>query len=259
MGDKISSNIRLFELEKIVLKEPILIQGLPGIGYVGKIAIDFFIEQLRPHKIAEIYSTYLTLPDGDIGIQVELNGKYSLPKYEFYAYHTKTPHIIFLTGDIQPRPRGQYKIAETVLDFIEKFGCKTIVALGGYRMSQNKDDVYVVSNNLGLIKHYKNRVQIAQEGVVKGAIGIILGLGTKRGMNCLGLLGATRGIYPDLQSSKNIVQIISEMFNLPINITILDHYIAKMKAKLKTFQKLRIHIPLRERAEKEKVPEGYIS
>ena len=38
------------------LKKPIFIEGLPGIGHVGKLAIDFIIEEMKAKKFLEVYS-----------------------------------------------------------------------------------------------------------------------------------------------------------------------------------------------------------
>ena len=38
------------------LNKPILIEGLPGIGNVGKIAVDFLIEELKAKKIYSFFS-----------------------------------------------------------------------------------------------------------------------------------------------------------------------------------------------------------
>src|SRR6059036_1702080 len=121
---------RINELSKVSLKEPVLIQGLPGLGYVGKVAVDFFIEKLRPRKIAELYSSYLLFPDGNLGINISEDGTYSLPRYEFYAYSQREPNVIFLTGDAQPSVGGQYEVASIVLEFAEQFGTKMVFTMG---------------------------------------------------------------------------------------------------------------------------------
>jgi proteasome assembly chaperone (PAC2) family protein len=227
---------------------------------VGKVAVDFFIEQLNPQKIAEVYSTYLTLPDGDVGVKVEVNGTYTLPKYELYAHHNKKPSIIFLTGDTQPRPWGQYNVAETILDFVERYGCQRVIALGGYSTPHSQNTVYAISNDLTSINEFANRIQLAQGGMIKGAFGVILGLGKKRGMNCLGLLGATRGSYPDLQSSRNVVQLVADMLELSVDLNVLDRNILKMEAKMKRLQQIQEGISLRNGPKKEKEPPDiYIS
>jgi len=38
------------------LKKPIMFVGLPGIGLVGKICVDYFLKQFKTEKIGEIYS-----------------------------------------------------------------------------------------------------------------------------------------------------------------------------------------------------------
>jgi len=37
------------------LKKPILIEGLPGIGNVGKVAVDFMIDELKAKKLFDIF------------------------------------------------------------------------------------------------------------------------------------------------------------------------------------------------------------
>src|SRR5207249_6163988 len=76
-----NDDTRIHELSKVMIKEPVLIQGLPGLGYVGKVAVDYFIEKLKPKKFAELYSSYLLFPDGNLGINISEDGTYSLPKY----------------------------------------------------------------------------------------------------------------------------------------------------------------------------------
>ena len=175
MGLKISNNTWIVELSKQSLNEPVFIQGLPGLGFVGKISVDFLIEQLKPIKLAELYSTHLALPDGGLGVKIELNGTYKLPKYSFYAYKGK-PDILFLAGDIQPSMQGQYDVIKHVLKYVKGFGCKSIIALGGYGIrSKNIDDVYVVASDPKIIQMLgKKKVKIAQGGSVKGAFGVIL-------------------------------------------------------------------------------------
>ena len=41
-----------------VLEEPVLIEGLPGVGNVGKLAAEHLVEQLKATKFADIYSKY---------------------------------------------------------------------------------------------------------------------------------------------------------------------------------------------------------
>jgi uncharacterized protein len=247
-------------LEQINLKNPILIQGLPGIGFVGKIAVDYLIEQLKPIKFAELYSHHLSLPDGDVGIKVELDGTFILPKYEFYAYTKKSPHIIFLTGDVQPRVWGQYDVAEGVLDFVEKFGCDTVIALGGYgSQSRDLNIIYAVGSEQPLIEELKGKETVtAQSGTIKGALGVVLGLGKERLMKCTGLLGATRGAYPDLHASRNVIRLLADMYDLPLSLEGLDKEISDMDTRIKLLRNIN-SVPSGQEKTDAREPSRYIS
>src|SRR6266852_1972063 len=121
MASSTLGDTKIEELVKMPLKEPVLVQGLPGLGYVGKVAVDYFIEKLKPKKFAELYSSYLLFPDGNLGINISEDGTYSLPKYEFYSFGEKEPNAIFLTGDAQPSVTGQYEVASIVQDYAGDF------------------------------------------------------------------------------------------------------------------------------------------
>ncbi|MEM7826591.1 MAG: PAC2 family protein, partial [Candidatus Aenigmatarchaeota archaeon] len=49
---------KIIELEKPKLKNPIFVEGLPGIGNVGRIACGYLIEELKAKKFAELYSSH---------------------------------------------------------------------------------------------------------------------------------------------------------------------------------------------------------
>src|SRR5947209_13049014 len=140
MASQTLGDTRIHELAQVELKEPVLIQGLPGLGYVGKVAVDYFIEKLKPKKIGELYSSYLLFPDGNLGINISEDGTYSLPRYEFYAYGERDPNVILLTGDAQPSVTGQYEVASIVLDFAQRCGCKAVYTVGGYGSRSGNDD-----------------------------------------------------------------------------------------------------------------------
>ena len=44
------------ELKKVELKNPILVEGFPGLGMVGSIATKYLVKKLNAKKIAFLYS-----------------------------------------------------------------------------------------------------------------------------------------------------------------------------------------------------------
>ncbi|MEM2897229.1 MAG: PAC2 family protein [Candidatus Bathyarchaeia archaeon] len=255
--------IKILELSKIEARNPVLIQGLPGLGYVGKTSLEYMIEKLKPIKFAELYSTHLTFADGNLGININLDGTFSLPKYEFYAHLRDDPNLILLTGDAQPNVLGQYEVAEAVLDFIGRFGCEKIISIGGYstRFQRDVGTIYaVVDGNVTANDVAKYGVKIAKGGSVTGACGVILGLGIQRKMKCIGLLSSTRGVYPDLEAARSAIYVVSQMLGLDINLEDLDKKIEEMREKIEKLEQLQARMIKRARKEeKEERKERYIT
>ena len=75
---------KIKELKRPKLKSPILVEGLPGIGNVGKIAVDFMIDSIGAEKIIEISSS--NFPHS---VFVNENNLVDLPKIELYYKKNK--------------------------------------------------------------------------------------------------------------------------------------------------------------------------
>ena len=64
-------NVDIIPLKEFESREFILISGLPGIAYIGKLSVEYLVQQLKAEKIAEVYSKYfppytLIKKDGEI-------------------------------------------------------------------------------------------------------------------------------------------------------------------------------------------------
>jgi uncharacterized protein (TIGR00162 family) len=259
----LSQNVYLDELAPFRCENGVLVQGLPGLGYVGKIAADFLVDYLKPVKLAELYSTYIALPDGDLGVRVEMDGTFQLPKYEFHGYERKNDQsLVILTGEIQPVAWGQYSVATRILEYADKLGCRSIVALGGHiAQGRRHDVVYAIGGDKEIAEQLqKHNVQIAQAGAVKGAFGVLLGLAKQRNTPCFGLLGATPGTHPDLVAARNVLRALAGIYELPIGLDEIDHKIQDMESRVKKLQQFQAEVlPGTETPTTPPVPRGYIS
>ena len=113
--------------KKPQLNKPILIEGLPGIGNVGKVAVDFMIDELKAKKIYELFS--YTFPHS---VFVNEENLVELPKIEIYYAKKNGKNLLFLAGDIQPIDEVScYEFSDKILDILEGFKGKEIRSLGG--------------------------------------------------------------------------------------------------------------------------------
>jgi len=118
----------IITLKEIELTDPIIIEGLPGVGHVGKLVADHLIEELNAEKIMEIYS-----PSFPPQVLVEKDSLVRLVRNEVYAYKSKNIDLLIIAGDHQSTTtEGHYEICNIFLDMAEKYNVKRIYTLGGY-------------------------------------------------------------------------------------------------------------------------------
>jgi proteasome assembly chaperone (PAC2) family protein len=186
----------LRQISTPTLKNPIFVQGLPGFGNVGKIAVHLLTKFCSAKPFAELYSP--SFPDY---VTVNSKGICHLPRHEFYSAIMEKNDFIIMTGDAQPSfddVVAHYRTCSEVLDFVEKQHCSFIVTMGGVPMTEEKAQVYVAATSPRLAREFMEKgAVIYSKGRIAGATGLILGLARERGFEGVCLLGATTGFKAD--------------------------------------------------------------
>lgn len=227
------------ELKQVELKDPILIEGLPGLGLVGKIAIRYLIKKLQAKKLAFLYS-----PHFPYYVLVNKKGNVRLLRGTFYYWENKNKQndLILFTGDSQSQTiEGQYEIANCMLDFSQKNKVKTIATIGGYRKEiTGKPHVYVAATSQKLIEHALNSgASLGKSGSpIVGTAGLILGLAGFKKIEAMCLLGETRGYMPDPLAAKSVLEVLKTAFNFEIDLDGLDEEITNAETMVMRLQKI---------------------
>ena len=226
------------EFTEIHPNNPILIEGLPGLGLVGKIALRYLIKQLKAKKIAYLYS-----PHFPYFVLVNKKGNVRLLRGAFYYYQNpKGNDLILFTGDSQSQTiEGQYEIADRMLDYSEKHGVKTIATIGGYRMeSKEKPKVFIAATSQEVLqKALQSGASLSTSGSpIVGTAGLILGLAKFKKIDAICLLGETRGYLPDPLAAKSVLEVLKSTFNFDLNLAGLDEEIAKADTMVTRLQQI---------------------
>ena len=224
-------------LEKVKLKKPILIEGLPGIGNVGRVAAGYLVSEMKMKKFAELYSPYF-LPL----VIIHQDSVATALKCEFYYYKGRSSDIIVLTGDTQSiSPEGHYEICEKILEFVEKLGVKSIITLGGFAEGKEVAEPRVIGavSNKKLLKKYDGYgIDFGKEhpiGTIVGASGLLIGLGDMHGMDGLCLMGETLGLpmITDPKAAEKVLQTLTKILNVKIDISKLEKTVKAMEESIK--------------------------
>ena len=212
-------------LKEINLNKPLFIEGLPGIGLIGKLVAEHLIHELNAVKFAELYSS--SFPPQ---VLIDENGIIEPLKNEFYYLKSAgVDHrdFIILTGNTQGlTPEGHNEICNEIIDFIEEYGVKNIYTLGGCETTQNNEKIKVIGSatNEELIKMLKDngvKIRSAHELII-GASGLLLTLGMYREINGVCLMGNTRGYSIDVDASKAVLKTLISILKLKVDFLKLD-------------------------------------
>lgn len=205
-------------LEEPILKNAILIEGLPGIGLVGKLAADHMLDELKAKKFIEFYSPYLP-PQ----VIIRKDGTVKLVNMEFHYWRGEKNDLILLTGEFQGiTPDSQYQISEKILDMAEKFNVVRIFTLGGLGTGgiTKEPKVFGATTNRELVEDLKKLGVIFKGGgAIFGASGLLLGLGMQRGIDGVCLMGETHGQIIDAKSAEAVLKVLTNILGIEIDMT----------------------------------------
>src|SRR3989344_1795925 len=219
------------------LNKPVFIEGLPGIGNVGKVAVDFLIDELKAKKLYEI--TSYTFPHS---VFVNEDNLVELPIVEvFYKKLSGNRDVLLLGGDVQPVDEiSSYEFSEKVLDIVQKFNGKEVITLGGIGLADipKKPKVYCTGNTKKIIDKYKSDLVSNKlygvVGPIVGVSGLLLGLASRRKIEAITFLAETYGhpMYLGIKGAKEILKVLNKELSLNIDVNKLDREIKDIESEL---------------------------
>ncbi len=167
--------IELFE--KPQMNNPVLIEGLPGIGFVANIATLHLINELKAKRFAEIHSSSFQ----DIVVTTESGGARS-PINELYYSTGGTGgfDLIFWYGNTQAlTTSGQYELCGRVLDTVKDLGCRRIITLGGFKQDEVKPipQIYTAASDSETLNDVLSLGAKVMVGQIFGVAGLLVGIG----------------------------------------------------------------------------------
>ena len=236
-----------FEIEEVSdaeVTEPILVEGLPGVGHVGKLAAEHLVEELESELVRRIYSTHLP-PQ----VIVE-DGRTQLVCAEIHAVEADGTDLLVLTGDHQAQDSvGHYGLTATFLDVAESLGVAQMYALGGVPTGELIDQYDVI----GAVNSDGQRDSLEDAGVefrgdepaggIVGVSGLLLGLGERRDIPAACLMGETSGYLVDPKSAKAVLEILGDVIGFEVDFGSLEDRAEEMEEVVMKIQEMEQGAP----------------
>ncbi len=229
-------------LKEQSLKDATLFTGLPGIGLVGKICVDYMLKQLKPQKIAMIFSD--SFPPSVHTKDALIH----LIHDELYAFRSNGHDYLFLAGPVQPSldfrvgsAVEHYEFATKIVEAAKQLGVKQIFTLAGINIGEKRMEkepkVVVAATNAELLRSFTSLGARAdkKEGLISGAAGLILGIAGQHGIEGACLMGETNAnlIYGDHGAAKKLVELLVKHFEFAIDMKGIEKESKKIESAFK--------------------------
>ncbi len=205
-------------------KNPIIIEGFPGFGFVSTIATEFLIKHLNAKKIGSFYTDKL-LP-----ISVIHNSKIMEPLEIYYA---KKENIIFLRT-MTNVSGAEWEIAGIVKELAEKLKAKEIISIEGISAPEktaDKSKVYFYTNQNSK-KFEKMKIDTLKDGIVMGVTGVLLMKSEKLPISCL-FAEANPGL-PDSRAAGEVIKVLDNYLGLKVDYKPLMKTAQEVEDKIKS-------------------------
>lgn len=233
-------DVIILPAEKVALRDPILVEGLPGVGNVGKLAADYLRDQLKAKPLATVFSRFFP-PQ----VYVNEEGIIRLVSNEvsYFKNAKGSRDIVILGGDYQGiSPEGQYEITHRVLEFVQKLGVRDVFTLAGFAQGHvvEKPRVLGAATSPARVDAMKKLGVVFSRndpgGGLIGASGLFLGLGRLFQMEGVCLMGETSGYFVDPRGAQAVLKVLAKAIDVEIDF-------GDLEAKAKEIDRIaqRIH------------------
>ena len=199
-------------------KNPTIIEGFPGIGFIGSIATEFLVEHLKAQKIGRIEFTEQTpivaIHNSEV---VEPFGIFYSSKYNLIILHA-----------INPVNKIEWKIAEAIERISKMLGAKEIISIEGVASPSKESNAYYYSKKFGK-RFDKMNIQPLKEGIIMGVTASVI-LREKLPSSCIFV--ETHSQLPDSRGAAKIIEVLDKYLGLKVDTKPLMQKAEQFEAKL---------------------------
>ena len=206
------------------LEDPVFVEGLPGVGHVGKLVTEHVVEEGDSELVCRIHTEHFP-PQ----VTVDDEGVAELAAADVHAVETDGRDLLVLSGNHQAQDNvGHYRVTEAFLDVAEEFGAAELYALGGVPTGELVEEHDV----LGAVSDADMKDRLEDAGVefrseepaggIVGSSGLLVGLGGRRGLDAACLMGETSGYLVDPKAAKAVLAVLEALLGFDVDEEALD-------------------------------------
>ena len=208
MKDRLSSDNEVYEIEKTVLKSPVVFAGFVGAGLVGPLAVGCMIDKLEMKEIAYLRSRHL--PPSTVFMQGRL-------RHPFRLYSNKEGTVCAIICEITLRIEGLHDIISTILEWAEKNGSHEIVILDGVASKTHDNKAFCAAEEDLCRVMESNDINMIPQGFITGVAGGLLNECLMRPIQGVTLLVKANDTGADPLAAATLVDAVNRAYGMDID------------------------------------------
>jgi uncharacterized protein len=203
------NDIELIEYKEEDLSNSLLVVAFPTVGLISSIAGHFIIDSLKLEEIGTIVSKEF-MP------ATVIHKSKPSPPVRIYAGKRecgpdgKCEQLAVIISEFMPPYNVIKPLADIILNWANKKGCKLVVALEGTHAVGNgkkTPKVYGVGSNKSMKDYLKSyKIEETKEGMITGVTGVLLYCGVLMKHDVICLLSEAHSAFPDSRAAGNLLK-----------------------------------------------------
>ncbi|MDE1798139.1 MAG: proteasome assembly chaperone family protein, partial [Candidatus Micrarchaeota archaeon] len=218
--------VQFHMLTPLKMKNPVLIEGFPGLGLVGTISASYLIDKLKMDFVGYITSEQFPPLAAIHNHQ---------PMFPARIYASKRHNLIVLISEfIVPLP-AVYELSDKIRSFAKENNVRQIVSLGGITLKGEPNKVYAIASSEKLVGELErhHQVQLIKEGATTGVTGVLLAQGAVENFPVVSFLAQAHEDYMDPRASATVLEVLKSYLSIEFDTSALDKEAATIEAKMK--------------------------
>lgn len=212
--------------KKVNLRDNILLEGFPGIGLIGTIAIGYIVEKRDMEPIGYVLS------DKFPPMTTIHKGR---PYFPARLYRDKKADFCVLFSEFIVPTSTVNDLAELILNFAKQKGIKQIVSLAGMSsQTEGSNEIYGIASNDEMINYLKaKKIKLIEEGVTTGVSGVLLAKCAAANFPAFSILAESNVSYPDPKAATTLLNKLDSLIGLKIDVKDLLKEAGTIEEKMK--------------------------
>jgi uncharacterized protein len=225
--------VEIKEFKKFKSKNPVIIQGFPGIGMIGTISAAYLSEKLNMKLVGGITSSQFP--------PISAIHDYK-PVSPARVYASEEHDLIVLFSEFVIPANIVYHLTEEILRYAKAKKAKIIYSLAGIMSQAPTNKIHGIASDEKIAKLLKkNGVELIKEGATQGVSGLLIAECASKGFPAANILTETNAPM-DPASAALLLDKLSEVIGLDIDTRELrkegKEIEEKMKGSMARMQKL---------------------